>query len=77
MRREEEKNMIKGVYGYPQPEDFLAVRQYIFIEQDGKNCLLLKFENEMELPITEAAYKVLYEGASARKSMKALAQKMI
>ena len=58
MKRKEEKNMIKGVYGYPQPEDFLAVRQYIFIEQDEKHCLLLKFENEMELPITEAAFTV-------------------
>lgn len=58
MRREEEKNMIKGVYGYPQPENFLAVRQYIFIKQDEKNCLLLKFENEMDLPITETAFTV-------------------
>lgn len=56
--KREEKNMTKGVYGYPQPEDFLALKQYIFIEQDEKRCLLLNFENEMELPITETAFTV-------------------
>lgn len=65
--KREEKNMTKGVYGYPQPEDFLALKQYIFIEQDEKRCLLLNFENEMELPITETAFTVRQLDASGNE----------
>ena len=37
----------------------------------------INFRHQVEMPIADMVYKVLYEGASARKSMKALAQKMI
>lgn len=37
----------------------------------------INFRHRIEMPIAEMVYKVLYEGASARKSMKALTQKLI
>lgn len=58
MRKKKENYLVKGEYEHPQASGFLAVKQYMFIEQDGKHCLLLRFENEMELPITEAAITV-------------------
>lgn len=58
MKRKKENYLIKGVYGRPQVSGFLALRQYMLIERDGKHCLLLKFENEFYLPITEASFTV-------------------
>ncbi len=37
----------------------------------------INFRHKVEMPIVEMVYKVLYEGASARKSMKALTAKLI
>lgn len=37
----------------------------------------INFRHKVEMPIAEMVYRVLYEGASARKQMKALAQKLI
>ncbi|MBQ1221818.1 MAG: glycerol-3-phosphate dehydrogenase, partial [Alistipes sp.] len=33
--------------------------------------------HKVEMPIADMVYRVLYEGASARKQMKALCQKLI
>ncbi len=37
----------------------------------------INFRHRVEMPIADMVYKVLYEGASARKSMKALCAKLI
>ncbi len=37
----------------------------------------INFRHQVEMPIADMVYKVLYEGASARKSMKALCAKLI
>ena len=41
----------KGLYSHFQIRGYLAVKQYMIIEQDGKRCLLLRFENEMKRKI--------------------------
>ena len=58
MRKKKENYLKKGEYTHPQTSGFLSVKQYILMEQEGKHCLLLKFENEMDLVITEAAITV-------------------
>lgn len=37
----------------------------------------INFRHKVAMPIAEMVYRVLYEGASARKSMKALTQKLV
>ena len=50
---------IKGVYDHPQIGGYLTVKQYIMMEQDGKHCLLLRFENEMKRSIQAVAFTVM------------------
>ena len=58
MKKRKENYLVKGEYTRFQPRGFLAVKQYMFIEQNEKRCLLLRFENEMSLTITEAEISV-------------------
>ena len=58
MKKKKENYLVKGVYDRPQTRGAFAVKQYMLIEQDGKHCLLLKFENESDMPISEAEFTV-------------------
>ena len=49
---------IKGVYDHSQIGGYLTVKQYIMMEQDGKHCLLLRFENELATSIHAVEYTV-------------------
>ncbi len=49
---------IKGVYDHPQIGGYLTVKQYIMMEQDGKHCLLLRFENELKTSICSVEFTV-------------------
>ena len=43
----------KGNYNHPQPQGFVAVKQYIFAKSGDKRTLLLRFANESPLSIEE------------------------
>ncbi|MBO7250966.1 MAG: hypothetical protein J6V42_06805 [Clostridia bacterium] len=47
----ESNYLSKGLYSHFQIRGYLAVKQYMIIEQGGKHCLLLRFENEMKRKI--------------------------
>lgn len=40
------KKLVKGLYEHEQIGGYLSVRQFMVINQYGKRCLLLRFENE-------------------------------
>ena len=50
--------LMKGVYDHYQLSGYLTVKQYMIVEQDGKRCLLLRFENEMSKTISAFAFDV-------------------
>lgn len=54
--RIEDNCIAKGLYGHPQDSGYLSVKQFIIVEQDGKKCLLLRFENEASFDITRAEF---------------------
>ncbi len=43
------KNIIsKGFYNFPQVKDFISVKNHMFVREDGKIYLALRFSNDME-----------------------------
>jgi uncharacterized protein YuzE len=49
---------IKGIYQYPQLGDFISLKNYIFLWQGDKRCLLLRFVNNFEYEINELEYTI-------------------
>ena len=58
--QKEESVSSKGFYRYPQPSDYVCLKQYIFLRRGSEKHLLLRFENDtqrkidfIEIAITE------------------------
>lgn len=49
---------VKGIYNYPQLNNFISVRNYMYIWQNGKKCLILRFFNGFSQEINEFEYTV-------------------
>ena len=49
---------VKGIYSYPQLNNFISVRNYMYIWQNGKKCLILRFFNGFTQEINELEYTV-------------------
>lgn len=49
---------VKGIYSYPQMNDFISVRNYMYIWQNGKKCLIFRFFNGFSEEINEIEYTV-------------------
>ncbi len=49
---------IKGIYQYPQMNDFISVRNYIFTWHKEKRCLLLRFINNFDQEINELEFTI-------------------
>ena len=43
--------MIKGEYEHSQIGGYFSVKEFIMLEEQGKHCLLLRFQNEMKTPV--------------------------
>lgn len=41
----------KGIYKHPQAEQFISVKQYMFVHRDGKKHLIVRYTNEMNTNI--------------------------
>lgn len=58
MINKKNNGMLKGVYKHNQPEGYFSVRHYIIINQKGKRCLLLRFENELSSEVNAVEFRV-------------------
>ena len=52
------KRLVKGIYKHNQISGYLSVRQYMVINQNGKRCLILRFENEMAKAVNAVEFSV-------------------
>ena len=56
----------KGFYNYSQLSGFVTVKNYIFIRQSGKKCLLLRFSNDLEYTVNSMAFTVIQMDAAGK-----------
>ena len=49
----------KGLYHHPQPAGFVSLKQYMIIDKDGKKCLMLRFFNELKVPVGAIEFKLV------------------
>lgn len=54
----------KGYYRHSQINGFVTVKNYIYIKQNGKKCLLLRFFNETDFEIDRIEFTVIQLDAS-------------
>ena len=50
---------IKGVYKHEQIDGYLMAREYMFLKEDEKKCLLQRFYNETALTIRAFEFKLI------------------
>jgi len=49
----------KGFYQHSQINNFISVKNYIFVRKNGKKYLLLQFYNDLKHPVHEMEYTVI------------------
>ncbi len=63
-----EKHYIaKGVYRHSQIDHFISVKNYIFLRNNGKKYLLLRFSNELDYAVDGLTYAVLQYDANGNE----------
>ena len=48
----------KGLYHHPQASGFVSLKQYMIVENGGKKCLMLRFLNELKIPVRAIEFKL-------------------
>ncbi len=51
-----DKITAKGIYKHPQAEDFISVKQYMFVYRDGVKYLVLRCSNDTETALTSMKF---------------------
>ena len=51
-----DKITAKGIYKHPQAEDFISVKQYMFVYRDGVKHLVLRCSNDTETALTSMKF---------------------
>ena len=58
MKRENQSFIAKGIYTHAQVHGYFTVKEYIMLEEEEKRCLLIRFENEMDITVNEMDFVV-------------------
>ena len=66
MKNQKQTFMIKGIYTHAQIHGYFTVKEYIMLEQEGKHCLLVRFENEMNITVNEMDFVVKQYNAAGK-----------
>jgi len=56
----------KGFYQYAQLNRFVTVKNYIFLRENGKKCLLLRFYNDMDYTVDRMEFTVVQMDAAGK-----------
>ena len=56
----------KGIYNHSQIDNFVSVKNYIFIRKDEKKHLLLRFSNDFNYVVNAMTYFVIQRDSSGR-----------
>ena len=57
------EHISKGYYKYSQMHHFISVKNYIFVHQGNKKCLLLRFSNDFDHTVDAMAFTVVQMNA--------------
>lgn len=52
------QSIAKGFYRYPQINGFISVKQYMFVHEDGKKYLLIRFSNDSDFCADRLKYRI-------------------
>ena len=63
---EKEQIISKGVYNFSQISDFISVKNYIFMHQDEKICLAIRFSNDTDYVIDSVAFCLIRLDAAGK-----------
>ena len=66
MKKKTQTFLSKGLYEHPQTHGYFTVNEYIMLEQDGKRCLLIRFENELQSMVNELSFTVKQFNAAGK-----------
>lgn len=58
MKKQKQSFLAKGIYTHAQVHGYFTVKEYIMLEEEGKRCLLVRFENEMDVTVNEMDFVV-------------------
>ncbi len=63
----ENENIIsKGFYGFPQVKDFISVKNHMFLREDGKVYLALRFSNDTEYTFDYLSFYIVELNAEGK-----------
>ena len=65
--QDEVQVLSKGLYRHAQLERFVTVKNYIFMRQNGKKCLLLRFYNDTEYDVNAIYFTVVQLDAAGNE----------
>lgn len=54
-----QQQISKGFYRYAQISDFISVKNYIYLRQNGKKCLLLRFSNDSDFSVDSMSFALI------------------
>lgn len=54
-----QQRISKGFYQYSQVNNFITVKNYMFLREKGKKCLLLRFVNDTDFKVDSMEYTVV------------------
>ena len=57
----------KGIYPYSQIENFISVKDYMFVRSDDKKCLMFRFSNNANYMITSLEFTIVQLDNSGKK----------
>lgn len=61
-----QQRISKGFYQYSQVNNFITVKNYMFIREKGKKCLLIRFVNDSDFTVDSMEYTVVQLGAGGQ-----------
>ena len=56
----------KGIYQYSQISNLVSVKNYIFLRQNGKKCLLIRFSNDLDNAVDSMEFTVIQLDSSGK-----------
>ena len=57
-----QQRISKGFYQYSQVNNFITVKNYMFLREKGKKCLLIRFVNDSDFTVDSMEYVVVQLG---------------
>ena len=54
-----QQQISKGFYQYSQVSDFISVKNYIYLRQNGQKCLMLRFVNDTNFTVDSMKFSVI------------------